>query len=496
MKSKSGFGLRSSVIWVVLSLLASGTIAQTSSVKEFGAKGDGITDDTKAIQMAVDDCASRGLKLLFPEGTYMTGSIYLRSNTTIELTAKAIWKGIGKVDAYPVQRPVGLNGKPLGARGAMIFAEGVENILIYGQGLFDGNGGHPAFQSGIADSPERPYGIWIVRGKNIKVDGIRMQNSAYWMQNYQECDHLQITGIRVFNHVNLNNDGLDIVDCHNAFVSDCEIDSSDDALVPKSHTSRCVSDLVVSNCILASHAHCFKLGTASVGGFRRITATNLVLRTSLADHITHPAKVKGGESGIELLSSDGGILEDITISNVIMDGQETPFCIKLGDRWAKQQTDPIEKKAGVIRNVLIGGVVIRNAGPIPSSITGYPGHSVENIILSDMLIEIQGGLPAYDEPVPENSANYPFNRIFGHKLPAYAFFVRHAQNITFRNIRIRTIAGDGRRAFLFEDATGILENVEMKNEGGGRRSPVLVDKPGVVEFRGISAILKADIGSK
>jgi polygalacturonase len=497
---KKSLQVRFPIFLLVIGFIFSGmgftTRAQVSSVKDFGAKGDGITDDTKAIQEAIDNCASKGWKVFFPEGTFMTGTVYLRSNTTLELTVKAIWKGIGRTDAYPVQRPVGLSGKPLGARGAMIFAEGVENICLCGQGLFYGNGEHEAFRSGIADSPERPYGIWIVRGRNIKIEGIRMQNSAYWMQNYQECDHLRITGINVFNHVNLNNDGLDITDCHNVIVSDCEIDSSDDALVPKSHSERCVSDLLVSNCILASHAHCFKLGTASVGGFRHITVNNLVLRTSLADHITHQAKVKGGESGIELLSSDGGILEDITIRNVVMDGQETPFCIKLGDRWAKQQGDLTGKTAGIIRNILIGDVIVRNAGPIPGSITGYPGHKVENITLSNMLIEIDGGLPAYDEPVPENSGNYPYNRIFGPKLPAYAFFVRHAQNVRFQNIQVRTIAADERRAFLFDDATGVLENVDILNEGGDYRGSVLVDRTGAIELRGSTNKLKVDTGSK
>lgn len=484
------------VLYFILSVPGLTARAESASVMNFGAKGDGITDDTKAIQVAVDKSSEKGEKLIFPEGTFMTGTVYLRSNTTIELTAKAVWKGIGRVDVYPVQHPVGLNGKTAGNRGAMIFAEGVENISISGQGLIYGNGGHQSFQSGIADSPDRPFGIWIVRSKNILIDGIQMQNSAYWMQNYVDCDHVRITGIRVFNHANLNNDGLDITDCHNVIVSDCEIDSSDDALVPKSHSERCVSDLVVSNCILASHAHCFKLGTASVGGFRRITVNNLVLRSSLADHIVHQAKVKGGESGIELLSSDGGILEDITIRNVVMDGQETPFCIKLGNRWEKQKGDLTGKNAGIIRNIFIGGVIVRHAGPIPSSITGYPGHSVENITFSDMMIEIEGGLPAYDNPVPENSGNYPFNRIFGPKLPAYAFFVRHARNVRFQNIQVRTIAADERRAFLFEDATGVLENVEIANKGGDYRGSVLVDRTGAIDLLGSGNNLKVDIASK
>ena len=149
-----------------------------------------------------------------------------------------------------------------------------------------------------------------------------------------------------------------------------------------------------------------------------------------------------------------------------------------------------------MRNVCIGHVVARCSGPIPSSITGYPGHHVENITLSDMSIEIEGGSPTYDLPVPENSGHYPYNRIFGQKLPAYAFFVRHAQNVQFRDVRIATIAPDERRAVIFEDATGTLDNVEIANRGDQGSAPLLVDKAEAIGLRGSSGGLRVQVRSK
>lgn len=462
-----------------------------ATVMDFGARGDGITDDTKAVQSAVDACAVKGIKLIFPAGTFMTGTIILQSNTNIELTSNAVWKGIGTLDAYIRQSPKLADGSQAGrTRGALIYAYDAENISISGQGMIYGNGESEGFDH-ITNSPNNPFGLWMIRCRDVRIDGIQMQNSAFWMQNYVECEHLRINGIRVFNHANLNNDGLDITDCHDVIISNCEIDSSDDALCPKSSSEKGVSDVVINNCILASHAHGFKLGTASRGGFRRITASNLVIRPSKAGKVIHPANVKGGESGIELLSSDGGVLEDITIQNVVMDGLETPICIKLGDRWANQKGDAalaVSGKPGVIRNILIRNVIARRSGPIPTSITGYPGHNVENITLSDMMIEVEGGLPEQDMTVPENSGGYPYNRIFGLKLPAYAFFVRHAKNIKFINVAVSTVKPDDRRAFIFEDATGVLDNVEIKNSGGKSRAPVLTDSAEAISLTGSSRL--------
>ncbi len=497
--------------------------ARVDNVMDYGAKGDGVTDDTKAVQTAIDTCSAKGAKLVFPAGTFMTGTVYLRSNTAIELTAKAVWKGIGRVDVYPVQHPT----KVRMTWRALIFADDVENISISGPGMIHGNGENPVFPK-KPDHRDRPFGIWITGSRNIRIEGIQLRSPAYWTQHYEGCDHLRISGIRVFSHANMNNDGLDVTDCHDVIISDSEIDSDDNALCLKSHGERGVSDVVISNCQIASHAAVFKFGTASRGGFRRITANNLVIRPSAADHIEHPAQVKGGLGGIDLACTDGGTLEDLVIQNVVMEGVETPFVIKLGDRWDRgrgsakadakfskpgatakkagakagkvgevaDKGDSSEGRAGVVRNIIISHVVARHAGPIPSLMTGYPGHSVENITLSDMMIEIEGGHPMCDLAVRENSGNYPCNRIFGREIPAYAFFVRHAKNVELRNIQVKTIAADQRPAMIFDDATATLENVDLANQGGPAGAPIWADKADAVERRGSSRGLTLEVHSK
>jgi polygalacturonase len=170
----------------------------------------------------------------------------------------------GRVEAYPMQHPAGGGGRRVRPWRAFIYGEDVENLVIGGTGLIHGNGEDPAFGKKL-DDPNRPFGLWIVRGRNLRVEGVEMRSSAFWMQNYEDCDHVRISGIRVFNHANLNDDGLDLTDCQNVIVSDAEIDSTDDALCLKSHGNRGTPDVVIGNCVLATHASAFKMGTASVG---------------------------------------------------------------------------------------------------------------------------------------------------------------------------------------------------------------------------------------
>lgn len=465
--------------------------AMAANVVDFGAKGDGVSDDTKAVQEAVDASAANGEKLVFPAGTFVTGTIVLRSNTAIELTSKAVWKGIGRLEAYPMQHPSGFEKGTHAAWRAMIYAEEAENISISGTGTLDCNGSNPAFVK-TAENPDRPFGMWIVRCRNIRLDGIRMRNSGHWMQHYMECDDVRITGINVFNHANLNNDGLDLTDCRDVVISNVEIDSSDDALVLKSDSVRGNADVVITNCLLSSHADGLKLGTGSVGGFRRIAISNLVIRPSASDHIEHPMKMKNGLGGIDLMSTDGGTLEDIVIQNVVMDSIETPIVIKLGDRWTTgKQTSA--GHAGVARNIMIDQVVARRSGPIPSQISGYPDHPVENIRLSNMQIEIEGGGTIKERNVPENSSAYPYNRIFGRELPAYGFFIRHARNLHLDNVRMQTIKADGRYAMIINDVTGALENVSVANKRTKGVDDVLIDKASKLEWRGSSPELSTDI---
>ncbi|MFV0265837.1 MAG: glycoside hydrolase family 28 protein [Draconibacterium sp.] len=287
------------------------------------------------------------------------------------------------------------------------------------------------------DQKFRPWGIYLEACKNIAVEGIYMKHSAFWMQRYLNCDYLKFTNLTIFNHSNLNNDGIDIDGCHSVVIANCIIDSSDDAIVLKSESLRACEDIVISNCILSSHATALKLGTGSVGGFKRIAIDNIVIRKSKATEMIHTMKAWGGICGIDIENVDGGVLEDVLINNIIIDGTNTPLFIKLGNRNSTWDGKP-DAVPGILQNVRISNLTARNCGMVSSSITGYPGQNVKNIHLSNIDISVTGNTDPADTTllVPEYADRYPYNRMFQTELPSYGFYIRHAENVTFENIKL------------------------------------------------------------
>jgi polygalacturonase len=224
-----------------------------------------------------------------------------------------------------------------------------------------------------------------------------------------------------------------------------------------------------TNCVLASNCNAIKFGTASHGGFRNISVTNCVIKRPVEDQIRqwhkHLEGIDSGHtviSGIALESVDGGIVDQVKISDIIMDGVQTPIFIKLGDR---QRYDNVP---GQLRNVQISNIIARNASLISSSITGFPGHYVENVSISNIRITYQGGgtRKHYEYEPPENEKGYPENRMFGHYLPAYGFFIRHVKNLQLNDIHLSLAEPDYRSVIRMNDVEEIkISGMQADNPG-------------------------------
>ncbi|MEQ9825622.1 MAG: glycosyl hydrolase family 28 protein [Puniceicoccaceae bacterium] len=434
--------------------------ALTHDITSQGAIPDDDGDDTVAIQQVIDACAAAGGGTVnFPAGTWHSGTVYLRSNVSIHLENGAIWRGVNAAEAFPPIEPRVKSREDLEPRPAFLYGYRVENVRIYGSGMIAPGGEHAIWKSDRDNVRyhERPFGIHLVESKHITVEGIRMENSAFWMQRYFLCDHVRLSDLTIYNHCNLNNDGIDIDGCHDVVIDNCIIDSSDDALVLKSEGLRTVEDVVISNCILSSHATPLKLGTGSVGGYKRVAISNIVIRSSKSPKMIHVHEAWGGLSGIDLLSVDGGILQDIQIDNVIMHGVETPFFIKLGNRHSEWEGKP-DATPGRVENIVISNLTARDCGPISSAITGYPGHPVRGVRLSNIDITMRGKGPAGSamEPVPEHSNHYPFNRMFKTDLPTYGLFLRHVENLRLENVRLSYTGMEQRHALWVEQARDVV----------------------------------------
>ncbi len=448
----------------ILFIYSAGVQAENYSISDFGAQPNDGAADTKAIQQAIDKCSEDGGgTVVFPSGTWLSGTIFLKSNISIHLENGAVWQAVNDIDGFPYIDPKIMSRENRKPRRTMVYGYQLQKVKIYGEGTFYGGGDYDIFDREKNPDEDqnyfRPFGIYLEDCSDIMVEGIYMKSSGFWMQRYFNCNNIKLSNLTIYNHSNRNNDGIDLDGCHNVTVDNCFIDTSDDALVLKSEGLRTCEDVVITNCILSSHATPLKFGTGSLGGFKRIAVSNIVIRPSKSKVMEHVLNAWGGLSGIDLLCVDGGIMEDIVINNVVMDSVETPIFIKLGNRHSTWEGKP-ETTPGRISNIKISNIIARESGAISSAITGYPGNYVENVQLSDIYISVRGSHNPADTAtnIKENAGGYPYNRMFESNLPSYGFYVRHAKNITFDNVEMAIENTEVRPAMVFDDAHEIYLN--------------------------------------
>jgi hypothetical protein len=476
---------------IVTALLAFAFAVQQASgagnfdVRKYGAVGDGTTMNTGAIQKTIDSAAAAGGgTVVFPPGTFLSGSITLKSGVTLQLDQGATLLGspnrfdYSKLDFY-----------------GLILAKGQENIGIRGRGVIDGQGKLLAEQTmrllaegKLRDSEpenrpyasvgERPVIINFNKCKNIIVRDVTLRESACWVQEYRECTRLLIENIKVRTMAAITNDGIDIDSCSQVIVRGCDVDSEDDGICLKSGPRAC-EDVLIENCRVRSTCNALKFGTASSKGFKNITVRNLVIYDTYL-------------SGIALQIVDGGSMENVNISKVRMTTTNNPIFIRLGHRNAKGAVGSIE---GVTISDVTAEVPNRrksemNKFPahwrhlcttlITGSITGLPGHPVRGVTLRNVHISY-GGIGEKPKPnhvlledltkVPECAQNYPESKMFG-VLPAWGLYCRHAEGLTFENVTLRVSGKDYRAGVIFDDVRDLkLDGFHVLSAG---REPVIV----------------------
>lgn len=429
------------------------------NIVKYGAVDDGKFLNTNIIQRAIDECSIIGGKVVIPPGKFLTGSLNLKSNVTIELLKGAILLGSTNLTDYEEHIPVLKSYNDVFLRHSLFYAERVENISIIGEGIIDGQGA--AFVRNTKEKPERymnrPFIIRFVECKNVNIEGIQMRNSAMWMQQYLACEYLTIRGIKVYNHANYNNDMIDIDGCKNVIISDCFGDTDDDGITLKSTSERITENVTITNCIISSHCNAIKLGTESIGGFKNITISNIVVKPSESK-----TKIYGhhaGISGITLGLVDGGSLDGVVINNIKIDGPQIPIYMRLGNRGRTIRTGMEKPDVGVFQNVKISNIIATNTGQYGCSISGIPNYPIKNVSLSNISIQFKGGFTEEIKlDVPELEEHYPESTMFGN-LPSYGFFIRHVEGISIENIHLGLEEKDLRYAIIIDD----VNKLKMKN---------------------------------
>ncbi|MCX5757358.1 MAG: glycosyl hydrolase family 28 protein [Candidatus Hydrogenedentes bacterium] len=408
-------------IWLFVLLCVTSICANASgafSVREYGAKGDGETKDTAAVQKAIDDAAKAGGgAVLFSAGTYLCGSLHLCSHVGLSLEAGATLKGSPDKDDYDPYEKLDFKNDADSETSffhfALIWGEDIENIAITGSGTIDSN----------RDRRHGPKTIALKRCRFVTIRDVRLLNAPNYNISMIGTDFVTIDGVTILNGFA---DGIDPDSCRNVRIANCHIEASDDAIVPKASFAlgerRSCENIAVTNCYLATDAHAFKLGTESGGDFKRIAVSNCVMSGMAGGR---PAR-----GGIALESVDGSNIDDVAVSNISMVDVRAPIFIRLGNRGRDMATPT----PGSLRNVVISEVVATGASNT-CSVSGIPDHPVVGVTLSNIRIAWKGGCPFRnpDEPVPENIDEYPDPNIFD-ALPAYGFYCRHVEGLRMSNL--------------------------------------------------------------
>ena len=471
--------------------------ARQFDIRENGATGDGATLDTAAIQKAIDAAAAAGGgTVLFPAGRYLSFSLRLRSHVTLQLEPGSVliaaepgtagqFYDAAEPNPWDMYQDFGHSHW----HNSLIWGENLEDIAIVGTGRIWGRGltrqgPGPRRPAQVGDMPSSlgnadPMNERAKAGQEYGADMVGKGNKAIALKN---CRHVLLRDFSVFkgghfallatgvDHLTIDNvkvdtdrDGFDIDCCRYVRIANCGVNSpNDDAICLKSSYAlgvpRFTENVVITNCQVSGYdlgtyfdgtfgrtqikapdleGVCgrIKLGTESNGGFRNIAISNVVFERC---------------RGLAIESVDGGIIEDIVVTNLAMrELSNSPLFIRLGRRMRAPQGTPI----GAIRRVSIQHVSVAGAAhEYASIVAGLPGHPVEDVSISHLTSVHAGGGTLADagRAIPENETTYPEPSMFG-VTPAFGLYARHVRGLNLHQVAMRAVKPDARPAVVLDD---------------------------------------------
>ncbi|MBX2922806.1 MAG: polygalacturonase [Chitinophagaceae bacterium] len=474
-------------------LLMSGlpVLAQDYRITDFGAKPEPSYINTAAINNAIEACSGNGGgRVVIPKGIFRSGTILMKSHVELHFENGSTLLASADIKDFPVQPPAAYRSGS-GAGMALIYANGVSDIAITGLGVIDGNGAqyNPDSVSTVGKKGGRPRNILFISCNNILVKDVRMINSAMWNQHYLDCEDVIIDRIKVYNHANRNNDGIDIDGCRRFVLSNSIFDTDDDAITLKSTGVAATEDVVITNCVISSFCNAIKAGTESTGGFKNIAVSNCVIKP-VSNTLKRIYGAAGGITGISLEIVDGGVMQGVTISNITIEGTACPLYIRLANRARKHVATAPEPPMGAMRNISINNLVAYGTGNYCSSITAIPGYYIEDLSLSNIQLYNAGGLAPESyfmkaEDVAEDEKGYPQPKVWGKGLPSSGLFIRHVKNIQVNGLMLGAQKTDPRVPVIADDVDGLqIKNImRIHNSGadsffkGKNARNISIDKP-------------------
>jgi len=402
---------------------------QVFNVKDFGASGAKDQDAQSAIQSAIDACSNSGGGMVyFPPGEYTSGTVHLRSHMRLHVEAGAVVYSSKNPDTYDKE--------------SLLYGEDIENITIEGRGTFNGLG---AYEWRLNDMDDRyilsnqrrmealgkplrrafpaagSFGklMLLIRCKDVQIRDLSFLDSPFWTMHLYGCEHVVIDRLYISTsrESGVWADGIDPDGCKDVHISNCTIDTGDDALVFYSYDfhgpALPCENITVTNCRLSSASSALKFCDGNKNCIRNVTIDNCVITDS--------------NRGIAFMVFDGGYVSDVVISNLTVacrrydwfwwgDGDPFHFNVIRRSEIHPESATPDEPPAGSIRNVLIKNVIAHGKGP--SVISGHPDSCLEGITMKDVKLFV----------TPDPTA--PF------EIEGHAIKFQHARHLKLENIEI------------------------------------------------------------
>ena len=445
--------------------------ARVYDIRDFGAKGDGVTLNSAAVQAAIDAChRDRGGTVLVPGGTFVVGTLELKSNVTLHLSTHG--RLLGSPD--PKHYRAG-NGVPPGNGNiVLISAANAENVTIEGRGTIDGNG--LKFWTGQGDNTgpggdraagyfDRPHQLIFYRVTNLRIRDIFLVASAYHCTRILQCEQVRFDSIRIYNRVNKNNDGFHFNACRYVHVSNCDVACQDDACALFGSNKW----VTITNCTFSTRWAIFRFGG---GEPENITVSNCVIYDTFG-------------SAIKMSASGRSRFENISFSNLIMRNVTGPITIGLQARPGgttpapagaaanpapppAPPAEPAPANLGIVRNISFNNIRAYVAaegqqyadmhweqGYRPGerrtciTLNGVGEKFLEGISFTDVHVTYEGGGTAEEaaiRDVPQVAGEY---FLIGPR-PAYGLYARNIRGLTLHNVRFDVAKPDLRPAVVFD----------------------------------------------
>ncbi len=404
--------------------------------RDYGAAADGVTNDASAIQQAIDAAAGTGGSVVLAGGTYLSGTLTLKSNMTFFVASSAVLLGSTNAADYPTQAPATGNTQLSNCQRALLYAPGASQLVIDGGGVIDGQG--DAF-SGVEST--RPLLVWAVLSDHVTVRNVFLRKGAVWSLVSMESDHVVISNVDVQSNY-ITHDGIDIVDGTDVTVDDVVVNSGDDAMCLKSGVRRGIQTMTVKDSLFSGNnggSNGIKFGTATYGAFRDVT---------LIDDY-----VKGVQyAAMAVESRQGADISRVAFQRIGFDGTGGAFFVYLAQQATTHPVGDVPKLGsidGVSFTDIAGSTASWPHSPHQGSlITGqiYNGttYPITNLSFTNVAVAFDGGSSTVPASPPEAQPNqYPESNMFG-DLPAWAYYLRHVQGVTFDSCTTTVLASDAR----------------------------------------------------